>query len=131
MKYKNEVPKSNQIRLNQFRLLPGDHIRLKHGNDHYDGIVREVWSANPEYVLGGPHAKDAGVIKWTGKERSECESFLRGGHRPVKIRLAQSIWAVIELYTPVKPTKLTLYTYDIEEKCRKGELIIQPKRARS
>lgn len=127
MKYKDEVPKPKQIRLDQFRLLPGDIIRLRCADDYYNGVVREVWSANPEYVLGGPKAKDAGVVKWTEKERAECEAFLRGGHKPVKIRLKKSMWARVELYLPTGSGWMNLYTYDIEERHKKGELIIQQK----
>ncbi|MFY9462524.1 MAG: hypothetical protein WAP51_05000 [Candidatus Sungiibacteriota bacterium] len=128
MKYKDEVPRKKQIRLNQFRLLPGDMVRMKYRNDYADGVVKEVWSANPEYVLNGPKAEDAGVIHWTNctkNERRDCEAFLRGGHRPVKIRLYKSMWAVIKLYpAATQPFTVTLYTYDIEELCRKGEFII-------
>ncbi len=128
MKYEDEIPEAQQITLNQFRLLPGSRLRRRWGNDHYDAVVREVWSANPEYVLGGPDAKDAGIITWTEKGRTECEAFLGGEHQPVKIRLRKSMWAVIQLYLPgygdSNPLKATLYTYDIEELVAKGDLII-------
>ena len=128
MKYEDEVPEAQQITLDKFRLLPGSRVRRRHQNDYYDGVVREVWSANPEYVLGGPEAKDAGVLKWTEAERNECQAFIGGGHAPVRMRLKKSMWAVLDVYLPgfsaERPHREILYTYDIEELYRKGDLII-------
>ena len=128
MKYEDEIPKAQQITLNQFRLLPGSRLKRRWGNDHYDAVVREVWSANPEYVLGGPEAKDAGVLKWTEAERNECQAFIGGGHAPVRMRLQKSMWAVLDIYLPVssakRPHREILYTYDIEELVKNGNLIV-------
>lgn len=126
MRYEDEVPKSEQISLSQFRLLPGSYIQKRLEGHLCEGIVSEVGSANPEYVLGGPDAEDAGVIKWTEQERDECAAFIDGGHLPVKIRLRKSMWAVIALFVPGfdNPLKEVLYTYDVEELVKKGDLII-------
>ncbi|MDO8560923.1 MAG: hypothetical protein Q7R91_01770 [bacterium] len=135
------MPKSKQIRLDQFRLLPGDLVQLKHRESissvaYINGIVEEVWLANPEYVLSGPKAKSAGVIRWKKHQRKECKEFLRGkGHRPVKIRLKKSAWAVMRADIPLDlsgggtfyfKTRLPLYTYDIEMLYKEGIMRIFP-----
>lgn len=131
MKYKDEVPKQQQITLDKFSLLPGDRVCMKYRNTFYNGRVKEVGSANPEYVLGGPDAPDAGVMRWTESERTACAAFLYGGHLPVKIRLKKSMWAVIELiehekieHLLEKPIMVTLYTYDIVKRCHEKTLIL-------
>lgn len=137
MRYEDEVPRGKQITLNQFRLLPGSRIYRRLEGSLCYGIVREVGSANPEYVLGGSGAKDAGVEIWTEKERDECTAFIGGEHLPVRIRLKKSMWAVIECevnvaksdsrygsWTETGTKRETLYTYDIEELFAKGDLVI-------
>ncbi len=111
MKYKSEIPKKDQITLNKFPLLPGNEVVMKLNGGSRIGTVTEVGSANPEYVLEGPNAKGAGIVKWNIKDRDDCESFLRGGHLPVKIRLKKSMWAVIRFGKHQKK----LYTYEILE----------------
>lgn len=106
--------------MDKFPLLPGDGVDVRiNGKWHY-AVVIEVGCANPEYVLGGPGAKDAGVTRWTQGERKECEAFLHGGHRPVPIRLVKSMWAVLLLAKPlgdnndgILVNEIVLYTYDI------------------
>lgn len=126
MHYEDEVPRGQQITLDKFRLLPGSRIRRSWNHDYYDGVVREVWSANPEYVLGGPEAEDAGVIKWAQAEREECRAFIGGGHEPVRMRLKKSMWVVVDLYLPSfpYPLKETLYTYDIEKLVKNKGILI-------
>ena len=130
MKYKSEVPKSEQIHLNEFPLLPGDRAMLmdKEHAYYFYGIVREVGSANPEYVLRDrkkPMPKDAGVITWNENSRENCKQFLQGGHMPVAIRLKKSMWAVVEFTVETgKTPKKKLYTYDILKLKKDSKLLI-------
>lgn len=127
MRYRSEIPKNRQIRLNEFKLLPGDRICLYHRGVWRAGIVTLVGSANPEYVLGGPNAEGAGVITWEINAREDCKRFLASEHLPVPIRLKKSIWAVVELNPSkrgMRKTKRALYTYDIERMIKKGTLRI-------
>ena len=128
MQYDSEVHEARQITLNQFRLLPGSRLRRRWGNDYYYAAVREVWSANPEFMLGEPDNEEGRAVRWTEKYRNDCSAFLGGGHLPVKIRLEKSMWAVIDVYLPGfdvgHPHREILYTYDIEMLVAKGDLII-------
>lgn len=140
-KYKDEVPRHEQIRMNQFRLLPGDQVRIQHQRSFHLGEVVEVGSANPEYMLwrqkktGGKKPEGAEVVRWKSHkkgDREACEQIVRlGGHLSVRLRLKKSMWAVIEILVPVgKHTpafthrKKTLYTYDIEKLHREERLVI-------
>lgn len=128
MKYKDEVPKTAQIALNLFRLLPGDSVLIRYKNALHHGRVVEVGSANPEYVLHSPRAKAAGIIRWRESERAECERFFRNSHSSMKIRLKRSVWAVVEIHIPQglsghllvsRTIRRKLYTYDIERLVKK------------
>lgn len=128
MKYVDEVHKAQQITLNEFRFLPGSRLKRRWNNDYYDAVVREVWSANPEFVLGSPGDEEGRAVRWAEKDREDCNAFLRGGHLPVKIRLKKSMWAMIDVYLPgfsaERPHHEILYTYDIEEFVKNGNLIV-------
>lgn len=140
MEYRDQVPIQRQIAMNEFKLLPGSRVRGRFcdnvckedcTNCLYDGIVREVWCANPEYVLLGENAPDAGVILWTESERDECAAFLGGGHMPVKIRLYKSMWVKIEFLPrqdrPEYPLPQIPYTYEVEGLIRSGRLVVVQK----
>jgi hypothetical protein len=115
MKYKDEIDKDKQIRLNEFPVLPGDKVAIKKDSDRWRClVVKEVWSANPEYTLGGENAKDAGVISWNKKAREDCKAFLQLDHLPVKIRLKKSMWAIIG--------KKKYYTYELLRLIENGKL---------
>lgn len=121
MKYRSEVPKERQILTSQFPLLPGDLVIYKHSGHKDIASVAEVVAANPEYVLKGPGAKNAGAIRWTEDKRRDCENFLHKGHAPVPIRLKKSMWAVLEFSCSdgtrhnrtISFTRKRIYTYTI------------------
>ena len=137
MKYKGDVPKKDQIRMSEFKLLPGDRVSfsLNEGANFYHGKVVEVGSANPEYVLEGPGTERAGMTSWNEDQRSDCENFIKGSPFPVKLK--KSMWAVVE-YDVVYHTAdfkglrgvghLFLYTYDIEKMLKNDSLEILNRR---
>jgi len=132
MQYHDEVPNDQQISMDQFYLLPLDPVTLRYEGKDRLGLVREVGSANPEYVLHGPQAPDAGVVRWSWaslSERLACESFIKSGHPPTMLRLKRSMWAVVELIKPLGDPEtgmtiltIILYTYEIEELRKNGFL---------
>lgn len=133
MKYKSDVPKKNQIRMSEFKLLPGDTVLYEYQKKvFYTAKVIEVGSANPEYVLGGPEAEGAGMVVWTENEREDCRNFLLGSER-FPVRLKKSMWAVIQYVEKSglsgnvavhEVSQKKLYTYDIERMIGDGSLEI-------
>lgn len=138
MKYKSDVPKKEQIRRNEFPLLPGDDIILYDRAHHpCQAHVLEIISVNPEYVLGGPNAKNAACMTWNEIQRGACHRFLHKDHRSVHLRLQKNMWAVLGLAAAVVLTtkntaittgilkgQITLYTYQIVNLMKCGNLQI-------
>ncbi|OGZ96113.1 MAG: hypothetical protein A3I44_04785 [Candidatus Sungbacteria bacterium RIFCSPLOWO2_02_FULL_51_17] len=141
MRHKSEVPTDQQIRISQFKLLPGDLVLIKVKNTFYHGRVTEVGAGSAEYTLWlqrgrkGPKPK-VGMITWHESGRKEAEQWIRGqaGHASDQpLTLQRSMWAVVEFAAArasnamkhsLKKRKKRLYTYDIEHMLKTDRLRI-------
>lgn len=130
MKYESDVPETEQINMRDFKILPGHLVKILHEESIYAGWVVEIWFANPEYILNGPDAENAGIVMFGMNEQHECKNFLNN-HINAKIKLKKSMWATIEFLKPPPQGSslcsiqtVKLYAYDIEKMIKNGTLEI-------
>ncbi len=134
VQYTEKVPESEQIPMNRFPLLPGDIgiFAGEQNGDYISGKFTELRFANPEFLKAkeqrlkkSDFPPNAGTIKFTEDQRSECEDFLRND---IKVQYKRSICAIIELNISIRETyKGKLYTYDILNMVKSGQLVITSK----
>ena len=139
MRHKSEVPTEQQIRISQFKLLPGDRVLIKVKRVFYHGCVTEVGAGSAEYTLWLQRGRKGlkpkiGMIAWHEADRNGAEEWIKGqaGHASDQpLTLKRSMWAVVEYATSASSLsrrntkqRRRLYAYDIEHMLKADRLRI-------